>query len=60
MRLAWVVIPLAMLGLTACVSVGPQPDQTPKTTVVTPTPAPTYVTPAPAVVAPGTTVITHP
>ncbi len=59
MRLAWVVLPLAMLGLTACVSVGPQPDQTPKTTVVTPAPAPAIVTPAP-MVAPGTTVITHP
>jgi hypothetical protein len=60
MRFAWIVLPLGLLGLTACVNVQPQPDQTPKTTVVTPTPAPAVITPAPAMVAPGTTVITHP
>lgn len=59
MRLAWVVLPLGLLGLSACVNV-PQPAPTPSATVVTPAPAPTVVTPAPAMVAPGTTVITHP
>lgn len=59
MRYAWVILPIGLLGLTACVNVPPQ-SQTPTATVVTPAPAPAIVTPAPAVVAPGTTVITHP
>lgn len=58
MRLAWIVLPLGLLGLSACVNVPPAPA--PAATVVTPAPAPAVITPAPAVVAPGTTVITHP
>ncbi len=55
MRLVWVVLPLAMLGLSACVNVEhPAPE---KTTVVAPTPAvPAVVTPAPGTA----TVITQP
>jgi len=60
MRLAWVVLPLALLGLTACVNVQHEPPAaaTP-TTVVTPAPV-TPVAPAIVAPAPGTTVITHP
>ncbi len=52
MRVSWLVVPAALLGLTACVNTTqPQP---PAATVVTPAPAPAVVAPA----APGTTVIT--
>lgn len=53
MRLTWLLVPLAMLALTACVSVERQPQ--PSATVVTPAPS------SPALVAPpGTAIITHP
>ena len=55
MRLFWIVVPLVLLGLGACVN--EQPAATPATVV---TPPSAVVTPAPAVVSPGTTVITRP
>jgi len=57
MRLTWLVLPLALLGLAACVN-----EQAPATPATVVTPPSAVVTPAPAVVspAPGTTVITHP
>ena len=59
MRLPLLLLPLAVMGLAACVDMDEQPPVQHETTVVTP--APTPAPPAATYVAPGsgTTIVTH-